>query len=141
MTELDPIAHFPVVVRFSDEPPASDWYLFNAPRPLSGDGAWEGDWLAGVFYASVNPQGLEAGRHIRDNRDAQARVVVTIAPAQARGVVERHYRRVLAGDLHAKTLGDVLSVLQQKDDDAVATILVSLAQTWTYSDAMRDITA
>lgn len=31
--------------------------IVNAPRPISGDKAWEGDWLKGCHYAAGKPIG------------------------------------------------------------------------------------
>ena len=30
------------------------WAVYNAPRPLSGDERWQGDFRRGVFYAAVD---------------------------------------------------------------------------------------
>ena len=124
----------PIVLRISDEQPQDNWYLFNSTRPLSGDGVWEGEWLAGTWYACVNPHGPDADRHIRCNQEAKARVVVTVHPGEVRGLLVRHYWRILPG---GETRDAVLADLARCDHRRLVEILFCVIEGWTYSEAMK----
>lgn len=137
MTDMAIVANMPIVLRISDDQPQLDWYLFNAPRPLSGDGEWEGEWLAGTWYASVNPNGPDADRHIRCNQEAKARVVVTVHPGEVRGLLVRHYWRILPGDFNRETRDQVLADLARCDHRRLVEILFCVAEGWTYSEALH----
>ncbi len=43
------------------------WIIFNAPRPLDGDKAWQGDFCHGLFYAAVDPAGKLAAESVYDS--------------------------------------------------------------------------
>lgn len=45
----------------------ADWIIFNAPRPLYGDVVGKGEFLYGIFYAAVNPNGDFAEQLCREN--------------------------------------------------------------------------
>jgi len=50
----------------------SDWRIFNAPRPLYGHMNWQGDFVSGIFYVAVNPDGEYADTFIRKNHEQDA---------------------------------------------------------------------
>lgn len=90
-----------------------DWLVFNAPRPLVGDQAWQGEWCKGVFYAAVNPDGSRAAWMIEENRllDASELVFILFADAlssQKERVVARYPARDVSwyadDSEHANTL-------------------------------------
>src|ERR1041385_549517 len=57
------------VQRVIESPPfqAPDGSLvFNAPRPLYGHD-WQGDFIHGIFYVSIDPSDHHAPRQIKDN--------------------------------------------------------------------------
>lgn len=52
----------------------SDWFIFNAPRPLDGSelsgnrwAIWEGEFRHGCHYTAVDPRDPFATQRIRDN--------------------------------------------------------------------------
>ncbi|WP_326430262.1 N-6 DNA methylase (plasmid) [Stutzerimonas frequens] len=55
------------------------WLLMNAARPLLGHKTYEnGPFLAGRFYAAIDPDDSVAERYIEANKNLDARVVVTL---------------------------------------------------------------
>ena len=44
-----------------------NWTIWNAPRPLYGDTAWEGDFVHGIFYAAIDPDSPFSESNIKDN--------------------------------------------------------------------------
>ena len=69
-------------VRITSTPIATDgnripdgWIVFNASRPLIGDITWKGDFLRGVHYAAVNPNGEFSKGNIVTNSKLDASIV------------------------------------------------------------------
>ena len=50
-------------------------YIFNAPRPLAGHETWTGDFISGVFYAAVFPDGERADWMIDQNIRLDAKLL------------------------------------------------------------------
>ena len=50
----------------------TDWPIFNAPRPLYGEPTWTGDFIHGVFYATVDPTDPYGPGFIIRNADLDA---------------------------------------------------------------------
>lgn len=61
-------------------PQEKGWVIFNAPRPLAGDRRWTGDFIAGVFYAAVDPNGDDAKEHYAFNFNMDATMLQYISP-------------------------------------------------------------
>lgn len=54
-----------------------DWIVMNAPRPLMGDKVTQdGEFLAGRFYAAIDPNSHDAASHIESNLKMAAVIVV-----------------------------------------------------------------
>lgn len=74
-----------------------EWIIYNAPRPLYGSpgreylGAtrlcWQGDFVAGVFYAAVDPQDLDAALWRQRNYEQDARRLEWVTIGQMREAV------------------------------------------------------
>lgn len=79
------------------------WTIYNAPRPLYGDTEWLGDFLAGMFYAAVDPNSNEAAWMIRTNETNQAAEVVYITEVQA---IETYLRGNKYADKYRHMLTD-----------------------------------
>lgn len=47
----------------------ANWIICNAPRPLDGDMAWEGEPFRGALYVAIDPTGPDAGRFLRNNAE------------------------------------------------------------------------
>jgi hypothetical protein len=71
----------PPHIRPADVP--ADWRVYCAPRPLPGQQCWQGEFLAGVFYAANPPDTDEAdinslhGRRVFYLTDEQVKTLVT----------------------------------------------------------------
>ncbi len=46
--------------------------IHNAPRPLHGDKTWQGDFISGIFYAAIDPDGDGAEWFIQQNQNLDA---------------------------------------------------------------------
>lgn len=70
-------------LRITEEAPfdvPSHWLVLNAARPLLGDQTLEnGPWLAGRFYAAIDPTSSMAQRYLKMNRDLAARAVIVLS--------------------------------------------------------------
>ncbi len=70
------------------------WPIYNAPRPLYGDPTWTGDFIHGIFYATVDPSDPYGPGFIQRNAELDAWELVwvseeeAVAESMARLVVE-----------------------------------------------------
>lgn len=64
-----------------------DAVIFNAPRPIYGTVAWQGDFCSGVFYTAVTPDDEYRNEWIKKNKAYDARVLLFIDDATARQMV------------------------------------------------------
>ena len=51
------------------------WTIYNAPRPLFGHMNWTGDFITGLFYAAIDPNGPGAEEDTERNRAFNAVIV------------------------------------------------------------------
>ena len=54
------------------------WHIHNAPRPLYGDITWQGDFLSGIFYAALDPQGEQYDWQRQQNESLDATRVIPV---------------------------------------------------------------
>jgi len=55
------------------------WIVYNAPRPLMGHEGWSGEFVHGIFYAAVNPEGEYADVYIKRNQELDGYIVRWVA--------------------------------------------------------------
>ena len=63
------------VVRHRPYQAPEGWLVFNAPRPIYGHKDWIGDFLTGVFFVAVDPEGDNAEWMIKRNTELDARLL------------------------------------------------------------------
>ena len=68
----------------------ASWPIFNAPRPLYGEPIWTGDFIHGIFYATVNPADNCGTEFIQRNADLDAWELIWVSEEEA--VVEAMQR-------------------------------------------------
>lgn len=51
------------------------WIVYNAPRPLMGHEGWSGEFVHGIFYAAVNPEGEYAEVYVKRNQELDGHIV------------------------------------------------------------------
>lgn len=79
----------------------SDWIVMNAPRPLAGHKTLEGgDFMAGRFYAAIDPNGEGAASMVENNRSLDARVIMTVSK-------ETQAKMALVGNKYADKYRDL----------------------------------
>ena len=66
------------------------WPIFNAPRPLYGEPTWEGRFIHGVFYATLDPTEPYSPGFITRNAELDAWELVYVSEVEA--VVETMQR-------------------------------------------------
>ncbi len=59
------------------------WPVYNAPRPLYGEPTWTGDFIHGIFYATVDPLYEYSSGLITRNADADAWELIWVSEEQA----------------------------------------------------------
>lgn len=52
-----------------------DWFIVNAARPIMGNVMWNGDFLAGRFYAAIDPKSEFATSNLDTDHKLDARLV------------------------------------------------------------------
>lgn len=73
------------------------WTVYNAPRPLYGQVRWQGEFVHGVFYAAVAPEGDPADEFgdsplfHRRNRELDGWVVRWITRAEVMAYARARY--------------------------------------------------
>lgn len=67
--------------------------IFNAPRPLYGHRTWTGDFLAGIFYAEIDPAQDYAADYAKRNVELDAKVLKWIDEKTLRESVQSYYDR------------------------------------------------
>ena len=72
---------------------AADALIFNAPRPLLGTKTWQGDWVAGVFFAAVNPDDPFRAGWIKENLALDAALLTFVSDEQAQEMVRDYCRK------------------------------------------------
>ena len=71
---------------------AADALIFCAPRPLLGTKTWQGDWVAGRFFAAVNPDDPFRAGWIKENRSLHAALLTFVSDEQAQAMVRAYYK-------------------------------------------------
>ena len=71
------------------------WPIFNAPRPLYGDPTWTGDFIHGIFYATVDPTDPYGPGFIQRNAELDAWELVWVSEEEAIGESLDYYREKL----------------------------------------------
>ncbi len=61
----------------------ADWPIFNAPRPLYGEPTWTGDFIHGIFYATIDPSDSYGPGFITRNAELDAWELVWVSEEQA----------------------------------------------------------
>lgn len=70
-----------------------DWIICNAPRPLTGDETWEGEFQHGIFYAALNPHDFFFKISLARNQTLDAWMVLYYSEAEARACLKAFYPR------------------------------------------------
>lgn len=79
----------------------ADWIVLNATRPIIGDMNWMGDFLAGRFYAAIDPKGEYAQSMLSKNEGLDARMVVSLDD----GTINNMYLNKLPAPMLERVLG------------------------------------
>ncbi len=66
----------PITQKFNDE------LVFNAPRPITGNYEWPGDFRHGIYYCSVGPKMTDAWGVIRQILDSDGWLLEYVSPEQ-----------------------------------------------------------
>ncbi len=79
-------------------PIPADWVIHNAPRPLNGsqgsDGkplTWDGEFVAGIHYAAINPTDPYAADDTRANGENNAALVAWVSDDEVRAWAQAYY--------------------------------------------------
>jgi hypothetical protein len=51
------------------------WTIMNAPRPLWGTRAWQGDFISGIFYVALDPASVSYQDHYDYNQSQDATIL------------------------------------------------------------------
>lgn len=87
---------------------AADALIFCAPRPLFGTKTWEGDWVAGRFFAAVNPDDPFRGGWIKENKSLHAALLTFVSDERGQEMV-RDYCRAEYGATAEEITSDVFA--------------------------------
>jgi hypothetical protein len=70
----------------------AEWTIWNAPRPIYGDITWKGDFLSGVFYAAINPDGDDCKRFTQLNIELDACKIFYVDEEEALDLMVTYYQ-------------------------------------------------
>lgn len=78
--------------------------IFNAPRPLLGTKTWQGDWVAGIFFAAVNPDDPYRAGWIKENQALDAALLTFVSEDEGRRRVQEYLQAE-----YGATVGEITS--------------------------------
>lgn len=81
---------FPVL-RVIGTSPYPGEVVFNAPRPLPGSSQWEGEFVCGCFYATVDLTLPETGEVLKSLQELHAWVLRYVSEEDCYAVVREHW--------------------------------------------------
>ncbi len=64
--------------------------IFCAPRPLLGTKTWQGDWVAGRFFAAVNLDDPYRAGWIKENKALHAALLTFVSDEQGQAMVRAY---------------------------------------------------
>jgi len=68
-----------------------NWTIWNAPRPICGNEAWDGEWLHGRFYTAIDPDDEFAEKMVTENISLDAWMIEYITIEEAKERVRAEY--------------------------------------------------
>jgi len=71
------------------------WTIWNAPRPIYGHQEWQGEFVHGIFYVAVDPDGDFADKFIERNISLDAWQIEYITEAEAVNRIKAKYPEYL----------------------------------------------
>jgi hypothetical protein len=69
----------------------NNWTIWNAPRPLYGDTAWQGDFIHGIFYAAIDPDSIFSESNTKDNISLDAWQLEFVTEEYAINKIKAYY--------------------------------------------------
>ena len=73
------------------QPPGME--VYNAPRPLPGDTTWTGDFIAGCFYAAIDPTGPDYDRLKKQIGDLDGTLLIKVTNKEIIREMANYYRQ------------------------------------------------
>lgn len=94
------------IVRHIGDPLPSNVTRCNAPRPLYGTRAWEGDWCCGRHWADIDDNDPNRDWCLAENESLKAVQIIMVSETDVIAWAHEDYTRMMGGDPWPEWAGD-----------------------------------